>query len=133
MKKNLDCIAFHEAGHAVAHVLAGIPFKFVSIKEDMEKDEFGYRSLGQVANENPMTPEEWEKHSIMDPNEFNTFFKDDFTKLAGLVAEGVYRRRFNYNKPHRWIFCGGVSINREKKEACKSNIYRLYHFVTICI
>jgi hypothetical protein len=43
-----------------------------------------------------MTPKEWEKHSIMDPAEFNVFFKDDFTKLAGLVAEGIYRRRFNY-------------------------------------
>jgi hypothetical protein len=43
----------------------------VSIKEEKEKDEFGYRSLVQVANENPMTPEEWEKHSIMDPVEFN--------------------------------------------------------------
>lgn len=63
---------------------------------EIEKDESGYRSLGQVANEKPMTPEEWEKHSIMDPVEFNTFFKDDFTKLAGLVAEGIYHGRFNY-------------------------------------
>jgi hypothetical protein len=96
MSIKIDSIAFHEAGHAVVHVLTGIPFKFVSIKEEKEKDEFGYRSLGQVANENPMTPEEWEKHSIMDPVEFNTFFKDDFTKLVGLVAEGIYRGRFNF-------------------------------------
>jgi hypothetical protein len=43
----------------------------VSIKEEKEKDEFGYSSLGQAVNENPMTSEEWEKHSIMDPVEFN--------------------------------------------------------------
>lgn len=28
MNKKIEYIAFHEAGHAVAHVLAGIPFKF---------------------------------------------------------------------------------------------------------
>ena len=75
MNKKLDCIAFHEAGHAIAHILAGIPFEYVTIKEEKEKDEFGYRSLGQVVNNNPMTPEEWEKHSIMDPAEFNIFFQ----------------------------------------------------------
>lgn len=89
MSKNIEFIAFHEAGHAFAHILAGIPYKYVTMKEEKEKDEFGYRSLGQLANENPMTPEEWEKHSIMDPVEFNTFFKDDLTKLAELVAEGI--------------------------------------------
>lgn len=113
MSSKVDCIAFHEAGHAVAHILTGIPFKFVSIKEDKEKDEFGYRSLGQVANENPMTPEEWEKHSIMDPVEFNIFFKDDFTKLARLVAEAIYLCRFNYkaakNDFRQWV---GTSLNQ---------------------
>ena len=41
MKSKLDSIAFHEAGHAVAHILAGIPFKHVTIKEDRKKDEHG--------------------------------------------------------------------------------------------
>jgi hypothetical protein len=66
-----------------------------------------------VANENPMTPEEWEKHSIMDPVEFNIFFKDDFTKLARLVAEAIYRCRFNYkaakNDFRQWV---GTSLNQ---------------------
>ncbi len=44
MNKNLDYIAFHEAGHAVAHILAGIPFKYVTIKEVTAKDENGERS-----------------------------------------------------------------------------------------
>jgi hypothetical protein len=112
MGEKLDCIAFHEAGHAVAHILAGIPFKYVTIKEEKEKDELGYRSLGQVVNENPLTPEEWEKHSILDPIEFSTFFKDDFTKLAGLVAEMIYRHRFNYKAAkgdfRQWV---GTSLN----------------------
>jgi hypothetical protein len=66
-----------------------------------------------VINENPLTPEEWKKHSIMDPAEFNVFFKDDFTKLAGLVAKGIYRRRFNYKAAkgdfRQWV---GTSLNQ---------------------
>jgi hypothetical protein len=96
MNSKLDYIAFHEAGHAVTHILAGIPFKYVTIKEDKEKDEHGQRSPGQIMLKNPRSQAEWEQLSIMDPNEFNTFFKDDFTKLAGLVAEMIYRNRFNY-------------------------------------
>lgn len=60
-----------------------------------------------------MTLEEWDKHSIMNPAEFNTFFKDDFIKLAGLVAEGIYRRKFNYkaskNDFRQWV---GASLNK---------------------
>jgi hypothetical protein len=96
MNRKLEYIAFHEAGHAVAHFLTGIPFKYVTIKEDKEKDEHGLRSLGYIEYEKPKTKDEWDQYSIMDPEEFNTFFKDDFTKLAGLVAEMIYRGRFNY-------------------------------------
>jgi len=39
MKKGLDSITVHEAGHAVAHILTGIPFKYVTIKSDEKKDE----------------------------------------------------------------------------------------------
>jgi len=52
MGKNVDCIAFHEAGHAVAHNLAGIPFKYVTILEEKVLDELGQRSLGHIAYEN---------------------------------------------------------------------------------
>ena len=55
MKDELDCIAFHEAGHAVAHILAGVPFKYVTIKEEKVKDELGKRSLGHIAYEKPKT------------------------------------------------------------------------------
>ena len=37
MNKNLDYIAFDEAGHAIAHILAGIPFKYVTIKEEKKR------------------------------------------------------------------------------------------------
>jgi hypothetical protein len=37
MNKRVDCVAFHEAGHAVAHLLTGIPFKYVTIRPDKGK------------------------------------------------------------------------------------------------
>ena len=96
MSKNIDCIAFHEAGHAVAYILAGIPFKSVTIKEDSEKDEHGERSLGHIEFEKPLTKDDWDQYSFLNPEELNVFFKDDFTKLAGLVAEKMYRGRSNF-------------------------------------
>lgn len=113
MSEKIDCIAFHEAGHAVAHVLAGIPFKFVTIKADEEKDEQGFKSLGQVVLNEPASGEEWDQYSILNPDEFNIFFKDDFTKLAGLVADKIYRGRFNYKSSkenfRQWV---GTSLNK---------------------
>lgn len=96
MNKKLDCIAFHEAGHAIAHILTGIPFKYVTIKPDTEKDEHGGSTLGYVFPDKPLSEGEWKSLSILDPAEFNVFFQDDFIKLAGLVAETIYRRRPNY-------------------------------------
>jgi hypothetical protein len=60
MKKNLEYIAFHEAGHAVAHILAGIPFKYVTIKEAIEKDENGERSLGHIRFDKTKSEMKWD-------------------------------------------------------------------------
>ena len=96
MNKILDCIAVHEAGHAVAHILTGILFKFVTIKQDKEKDEHGLRSLDNTMYEHPKTSDEWNKFSFLNPKEFDWFFKEDFISLAGFVAELLYRWRSNY-------------------------------------
>jgi hypothetical protein len=39
MSKKIDYVTFHEAGHAVAHLLTGIPFKYVTIKEDEKRTD----------------------------------------------------------------------------------------------
>jgi len=113
MSKRIDCIAFHEAGHAVAHILAGIPFKYVTIKEDKEKDEYGQRALGQVVLNDPVSHDDWEKYSILDPKDFDRFFKDDFIKLSGFIAEMIYRRRSDYKGSkgdlRQWV---GASLNK---------------------
>ena len=95
MKKRIDCIAFHEEGHAYVHILTEHPFKYVTIQEDKEKDEHGLRSLGHVMYENPKASEERDQYSILNPNKFDLFFKDNFTSVVGFVAETIYRGRSN--------------------------------------
>lgn len=113
MNNNLDCIAFHEAGHPVAHVLAGIPFQYVTIKERNEKDELDQISLGHIMFDRPKDDAYWSKFSFINPVEFNEFFRDDFTKLSGLVAEGLYRRKPNYKAAktdfQQWV---GATLNK---------------------
>jgi hypothetical protein len=82
----------------------------VSIKFDEKEDEHGQRSLGYIMFENPKSQDEWNQLSILNPNEFNTFFKDDFTKLAGLVAERIYHGRFNYKSSNE-DFCQWVGTS----------------------
>jgi hypothetical protein len=113
MSSRLDCIAFHEAGHAIAHILTGIPFKYVTIKPDEEKDERGGRTIGHVLPDEPLSKEQWDQYSILNPKEFNIFFKDDFIKLAGFVAEMIYQRKANLKASkedfRQWV---GTSLNQ---------------------
>jgi hypothetical protein len=125
LSEKLNCISFREVGHDVAHILVGIPLKHVCINEDKEKDEDGQRSLGHVMNDNPMTPEDWDKYSILDPGDFKIFFKDDFIKLAGLVAEGIYRRKFNY-KAAKNDFRQRVGTSSQASGTLRIKIYRFY-------
>jgi hypothetical protein len=53
--------------------------------------------------ENPKPETEWDRVSIMDPDKFNILLKGDFTRLAGLVAEGIFRRRFNYKAAKNYL------------------------------
>ena len=75
MNKGLDCIAFHEAGHCVAHILVGIPFEYVTIKEEKDKDEYGNRSLGHIMYDHPKFLPEWEQYSILNPDELIIFLR----------------------------------------------------------
>jgi hypothetical protein len=95
MSKNIDSIALHEAGQAIANILVGIPFKYVTIKEETEKDERGKRPLGHIMYEKPKSKEEWDQYSFLNPIEFNIHFNEDLVMLAGLVAERIYRGRIS--------------------------------------
>ena len=41
----------------------------------------------------PKKSEEWAEYSILNPEEFDRFFKEGFISIAGFVAELLYRRR----------------------------------------
>ena len=111
MSKKIEYIAFHEAGHAVASILTGSKFKYVTIKEDSEKNEYGKRSLGHIMYENPRSKEEWDQISILNPNEFDVFFKDDFVGLAGLIAERLYMGKISWKESNEDLQqCFGISL-----------------------
>jgi len=65
MDKKIDNIAIHEAGHALTHLLVGIPFEYVTIKSDEKKDEQVLQTLGQVSGNYPVSGDEWEKFSFL--------------------------------------------------------------------
>jgi hypothetical protein len=127
MNNDIDYVAFHEEGHAVAHLLTETPFKYVTIKPDKEKDEHGLRSLGGVVLENPLSNEEWDQYSIMNPNEFGMFFKDDFIKLSGLVAEMMHRGRFNFKSSkgdfRQWVGTSLIQLPEKLSSKYQSFIF----------
>ena len=111
MSKNIDSIAFHEAGHVGTNIITGSKFKYVTIKEDSEKDEYGKRSLGHILYENPRSKEEWDQISILNPNKFDIFFKDDFVGLAGLIAERLEKGKISWKGSKEDLRqCFGISL-----------------------
>jgi hypothetical protein len=87
MITKLDFIAFHEADHAVAHILAIIPFKYVTIKVKTEADEYGNRSMGHIMLNKSKDDTCRNQFSSFNTIRFNELSRDDFTKLAGLVTK----------------------------------------------
>lgn len=91
----MDCVAIHETGHALAHILTGYHFDYVTIEEDKEISKSGQRVLGLTKLDKPQTNEAWDQFSILNPNEFDRFFKVNFISLSGYVSEEIYRGRYN--------------------------------------
>ena len=61
----------------------------------------------------PKTSEEWNQYSILNPQAFERFFKNDFISLAGFIAELLYRKRSNYKSSkadfRQWAY---TSLNK---------------------
>jgi hypothetical protein len=90
LQKKIQYIAYHESGHAVAHFLAGIRFKFVTIKPVETEDEYGERILGYVMYDKPIYDEISNSRTKLYPVEFINYVRLDFTNLAGMVSEKIY-------------------------------------------
>lgn len=92
MKEEIRSIAFHEAGHAYAHLLAGLFFGFVSIDpKQIEKYSTG-NSYGYIFPVHNNCSEGMGATSSLFPEDFFECFKTDFVIIGGLVAETLYSK-----------------------------------------
>jgi len=95
MKKRIISTAYHEAGHVIALLLIKRRFKYVSIVPEKSKNAYESGTLGHVKSFPLRNKYQWEINTFLDPAIFDKYFKDDFVKVAGLVAEKIHTGRFN--------------------------------------
>jgi hypothetical protein len=87
--------AYHAAGHVLALLLTNRGFKYVTIVPENMKDDYGIKTSGQVRGIPSEINNQWEIPSFFNPIEFIKYFKNDFIKVAGLVAEQIYTGKSN--------------------------------------
>jgi len=90
VKPDQKTIAYHEAGHVIAFILAGIKFKYVTIKSKRRPD--GHMMWGRINSS--FDPVHFmvgiKKEEMTDPLHFSRFFISGFINCAGMVAEYMY-------------------------------------------
>lgn len=94
MHDSIQQIALHEAGHALAHILTGRQFSFVTIDPGKLKIHTDGKSLGYLQ---PITPYYHDKvnYSRITPNEFYQNFSEDLTILSAYVAQRIFSKDFD--------------------------------------
>ena len=96
MKKKTIDAAYHEAGHVVALILINRRFKYVTIVPEENKDDpFPVKTLGHVKEYPLKNKYQWEINYFFDPSVIDKYLKDDFTKVAGIIAEKIHTGKFN--------------------------------------
>jgi hypothetical protein len=69
--------------------------KFVTIVPENMKDEYGIKTSGHIRGIPSEIKNQWEIPSFFKSVKFNRYFKNDFIKVAGLVAEQIYTGKNN--------------------------------------
>jgi hypothetical protein len=89
-RRGLERVAHHEAGHAVACVWLGLPFRWVSIKPKGD-------SQGRVSGPSPLARllEKHEDGDALTPREWVRVENEVVSFCAGSAAEAEYLRRNN--------------------------------------
>ena len=82
--------AYHEAGHVLALLLTNRGFKYVTIVSENRNYGYGIEPSKYVRGIPSEINNQWEIPSFFNPIEFIKYFKNDFIKVAGLVAEQIY-------------------------------------------
>jgi hypothetical protein len=88
MKSKISCIAFHEAGYALACLLVSKKFKHVTVKP--VGTATGY--VPQKKSKSP-TPD---FDSVTDPVHFYKFFVEDFLNVSGFIAQKMYEGKRDF-------------------------------------
>jgi hypothetical protein len=95
MHDNIEQIAIHEAGHALAHILTDLPFSIVTIEPKQLAIHTDGNSLGYIQPINPPTGEDIDSYSKLSPDEFFQCFCEDMTVISGYVAQRVLTKKFD--------------------------------------
>jgi len=96
MLYSIEQIATHEAGHALAHILTGLPFSIVTIDPQLAGHSVG-KSLGYIQPIIPYDRKESDNYSKLLPDDFFQCFSEDVTIVAGYVAQRIFTKEFDRN------------------------------------
>lgn len=86
--KKREAAAYHEAGHAIAHLINNVPFEYLTIRP--EGTSLGHLSRSTDSRE--LSPE---ISSFLDPDDFYSGFKGAFVLVSGYISEKLYTRKDN--------------------------------------
>jgi len=95
MNKEIIKAAYHEAGHVLALLLTTRRFKYVTVVSENMKNGYGIKTSWHAKGIPAEIKNQWEIPSIFKPVNFNRYFKNDFIKVAGFVAEQIYTGKNN--------------------------------------
>lgn len=88
-KKRKEGVAYHEAGHAMAFILAGKKFRYATIKGDKTTSGHVMQRASRISIDNYINS------MIVTPTDLPKLFLHDFINIAGFIAEGIHTGRFN--------------------------------------
>jgi hypothetical protein len=88
MKSKISCVAFHEAGYALACLLVSKKFKHITVKPEGA-------ATGYVQQKKSKSPG-MDSDSITDPAHFYKFFVEDFLNISGFIAQKMYEGKGDF-------------------------------------
>lgn len=92
MHDSIEQIAIHESGHALAHILTGLKFSFVTIDPIALKIHTDGKSLGYILPIQTYSGEESGTYNKLSPPEFFQCFSEDVTIIGGYVAQRLFEK-----------------------------------------
>lgn len=95
MNDSIEQIAIHEAGHALAHVLTGLPFSLITIDQKKLAVYGDGRSLGYLQPVIPYERPDSDSYDKLCPDDFFQCLSKDLTVIAGYVAQRVLSKNFD--------------------------------------